>query len=146
MTKREPDPQRMVQAYFYSAATLNYLRAMNSGGVADLHHPDSWILDHIQDDAIRKEYEKIIDQITDGLDFFRVINADRTGSLKSVELYTSHEGLLMGYEEALTRKRGKRKTGVAGVVTSTIESPLYVPTRAYSFPWLSTYPPMFASG
>jgi len=104
VSKREPDPNRMVEAYFHSAATLNYIRAMISGGVADLHHPDSWILDHIQDDSVRDEYEKLINKITDAMDFFHIINADRTGSLKSVELFTSHEGLLLGYEEALTKR------------------------------------------
>jgi len=103
-SKREPDPERMVQAYFHSAATLNYVRAMITGGVADLHHPDSWVLDHIQDDITRREYEKLIEKITDGLDFLKVINADKLGSLSSVDLFTSHEGLLMCYEEALTKK------------------------------------------
>jgi len=104
LSGREPDPDRMVQAYFHSAATLNYVRAMIAGGVADLHHPDSWVLDHIQDDSTREEYEKLIEKITDGLDFLKVINADRTGSLRGVDLFTSHEGLLLCYEEALTKK------------------------------------------
>jgi len=104
LSGREPNPDRMVQAYFHSAATLNYVRAMIAGGVADLHHPDSWVLDHIQDDSTRQEYEKLIEKITDGLDFLKVINADRQGSLRGVDLFTSHEGLLMSYEEALTKK------------------------------------------
>jgi len=101
---REPDPDRMVQAYFHSAATLNYIRAMIIGGVADLHNPRAWMLDYIQKEEIRKEYEKIIEKITEGLEFLQVINAtsSNTDSLKSVEFFTSHEGLLLNYEEALT--------------------------------------------
>src|SRR5690348_2639819 len=94
----------MVQAYFHSAATLNYVRAMIAGGVADLHHPDSWILEHIQDDNTRQEYDKLIRKIADGLDFLKVINADKQGTLRGVDLFTSHEGLLLCYEEALTKK------------------------------------------
>jgi len=104
INKREPDPDRMVQAYFHSAATLNYVRAMILGGVADLHHPRSWKLDYIQEDTTKKEYETIIEKITEGLDFLKVINADRMGSLKSVEMFTSHEGMLLNYEEALTHQ------------------------------------------
>jgi len=101
---RDPDPDRLVQAYFHSASTLNYLRAMIAGGVSDLHAQRTWNLTHIKDDTVRKEYEKIIDKINDGLDFLKSINADQSESLKSVELFTSHEGLLLNYEEALTER------------------------------------------
>jgi 3-deoxy-7-phosphoheptulonate synthase len=99
---RDPDPDRLVQAYFHSAATLNYLRAMIAGGVSDLHSMGKWNLTHIKDELIRKEYENVIDKINDGLDFLKSINADQSESLRSVELFTSHEGLLLNYEEALT--------------------------------------------
>jgi len=103
--KREPDPDRLVQAYFHSAATINYIRAMILGGVADLHHPDSWNLDFIQQQSTRKEYELIIERITDGLDFLQAIHIDKQlDALKSVDMYTSHEGLLLNYEEALTKR------------------------------------------
>jgi 3-deoxy-7-phosphoheptulonate synthase len=99
---RDPDPDRLVQAYFHSAATLNYIRAMIAGGVSDLHSMGKWNLSHIKDELVKKEYENVIDKINDGLDFLKSINADQSESLKAVDLYTSHEGLLLNYEEALT--------------------------------------------
>jgi 3-deoxy-7-phosphoheptulonate synthase len=102
ISARDPDPDRLVQAYFHSAATLNYLRAMIAGGVSDLHSMGKWNLSHIKDELVRKEYENVIDKINDGLDFLKSINADQSESLRSVELFTSHEGLLLNYEEALT--------------------------------------------
>jgi len=104
ISAREPDPDRLVQAYFHSAATLNYLRAMIAGGVSDLHDSRKWNLTHIKDETVRKEYEYVIDRIMDGLNFLQSINADQSESLKSVELFTSHEGLLLNYEQALTEK------------------------------------------
>jgi len=100
--KREPNPERLVSAYFHSAATLNYIRAMILGGVADLHHPRSWMLENIQQQNIKKEYETLIDRLCDSISFLNAINSDGSDSLKSVEFYTSHEGLLLDYEEALT--------------------------------------------
>eukprot|EP01117_Protostelium_nocturnum_P012646 TRINITY_DN4655_c0_g1_i2.p1 TRINITY_DN4655_c0_g1~~TRINITY_DN4655_c0_g1_i2.p1 ORF type:complete len:453 (-),score=158.31 TRINITY_DN4655_c0_g1_i2:60-1418(-) len=100
--KREPDPDRMVQAYFHSAATLNYIRAMITGGVADLHDPRAWTLDFVQKESTKKEYEGIIEKITEGLSFLDLIDQSRNDSLSKVEFFTSHEGLLLGYEEALT--------------------------------------------
>lgn len=102
INKREPDPDRLVQAYFHSASTLNYIRAMILGGVADLHHPRSWTLENVQQHQAKKEYEQIIDRLCDGLDFLDVVQSDGSDSLKSVEFYTSHEGLLLCYEEAMT--------------------------------------------
>lgn len=103
-SNREPDPDRMVQAYFHSAATLNYIRAMILGGVADLHHPRSWNLGLVVQPHVRYQYELIIDRITEAVDFLGTIQADSSDTFKSVEFYTSHEGMLLSYEEALTRK------------------------------------------
>jgi len=103
VNRREPDPDRLVQAYFHSAATINYIRAMILGGVADLHHPRSWNLDFVQQKSTRQEYEHIIERITEGLDFFSSIHADQLDTLRSVEMYTSHEALLLNYEESLTK-------------------------------------------
>jgi len=74
------------------------------GGVADLHHPRSWNLDFVQQQSTRKEYEQIIEKITEGLDFLKSIHVDQLETLRSVDMYTSHEGLLLNYEEALTKK------------------------------------------
>jgi len=77
---------------------------MIAGGVSNLHDPAKWNLDHIKDTEIRREYERVIDRIDDGLQFFQAIHADQSESLKAVEFYISHEGLLLNYEEALTEE------------------------------------------
>jgi len=101
---REPDPERMVSAYFHSAATLNYIRAMISGGVADLHNPRSWDLEHVQSDDTRKKYEAIIENITEGLSFLELVVDTHNDNLNKVDFFTSHEGLLLEYESSLTNR------------------------------------------
>lgn len=64
-----------MQAYFHSAATLNYVRAMILGGVADLHHPRSWMLESIKDSHVKKEYETLIDRLCDSINFLNAINS-----------------------------------------------------------------------
>lgn len=101
---RDIDPDRLVQAYFHSAATLNYVRAQLSSGIADLHNPMDWGLGHVRDPELQTKYTAIVESITESLQFMRTIGADTSGQLQTVELYTSHEGLLLAYEESLTRK------------------------------------------
>lgn len=101
---RKIDPDRLVQAYFHSAATLNYLRAQLASGMADLHSPWDWNLGHVGDPELQERYSKIVDGISDSLRFMRTVGADTSNQLQTVDLYTSHEGLLLEYEEALTRK------------------------------------------
>ncbi|KAI7154336.1 Phospho-2-dehydro-3-deoxyheptonate [Hortaea werneckii] len=101
--EREIDPERLVQAYFHSAATLNYVRAQISSGIADLHNPLDWHLGHVGDPEVQAKYKSIVESITESLRFMRTVGADTTGKLETVDLYTSHEGLLLEYEEALTR-------------------------------------------
>lgn len=101
---RDIDPGRLVQAYFHSAATLNYVRAQISSGIADLHNPMDWGLGHVRDPELQEKYTTIVESITESLRFMRTIGADTAGQLQTVDLYTSHEGLLLAYEEALTRK------------------------------------------
>lgn len=100
---RTPDPSRLVDAYFHSAATLNYLRASISSGLADLHAPLDWSLGHVSDPEIRTKYQGIVGRITDSLDMMKTIGLDTGGGLETVDLFTSHEGLLLDYEQALTR-------------------------------------------
>ncbi|KAI5803812.1 DAHP synthetase [Geopyxis carbonaria] len=102
-TERTPDPARLVSSYFHSAATLNYLRAQLASGFADLHFPFEWTLNHVQNDEIKEQYQGIVNSITDAIRFMRTIGADNSSSLGSVDLYTSHEGLLLEYEQSLTR-------------------------------------------
>lgn len=101
---RIPDPMRLVDAYFHSASTLNYMRASISSGLADLHSPLDWGLGHVRDENIKAKYQRIIESITESLRFMRTIGADSAAhGLETVDLYTSHEALLLQYEQALTR-------------------------------------------
>lgn len=101
---RIPDPSRLVSAYFHSATTLNYIRASLVSGIADLHSPLDWELGHVKDITIKAKYERIVNSITESLRFMKTIGADSAASsLETVDLYTSHEGLLLEYEQSLTR-------------------------------------------
>ena len=102
--ERAPDPSRLVSAYFHSAATSNYIRASLSSGIADLHSPLDWELGHVKEEGIKAKYETIVNSITESLSFMKTVGADTAASgLETVELYTSHEGLLLEYEQSLTR-------------------------------------------
>ena len=99
---RLADPQRLIQAYSHSAATLNYARALVDGGFADLHHPQHWDLGFVRSTTNRKKYENIVDRLRDAIDFVESTGVRGTATLKTVELFCSHEGLLLDYEEAFT--------------------------------------------
>ena len=106
LNERKPDPQRLLLAYFHSAATLNYIRALLSAGFADLTHPHAWDLGFVQDSSERKKYESIVERMMDALDFMKVTGAMHTNdpALRTCDVFVSHEGLLLDYESALTRK------------------------------------------
>ena len=91
------------RAYHHSAATLNYVRAAIASGIADLHHPLDWDLGHVKDPAVKTKYSQAVNFLTESLRFMHTIGADKTEKLDTVDLFTSHEGLLLEYEEALTR-------------------------------------------
>jgi 3-deoxy-7-phosphoheptulonate synthase len=101
---RIPDPERMRKSYFYSAATLNFVRAMIDGGYADLHHPYTWNLYSIEKSPRWPEYKRRVDSLLDSIRFMETFGGLNSESLGRIEFYTSHEGLLLGYEEAMTRK------------------------------------------
>ncbi|KAF8644470.1 hypothetical protein AX16_008440 [Volvariella volvacea WC 439] len=110
---RTPDPERLLRAYFHSTTTLNYVRGLLTSGFASLHHPSDWSLTHVRSRALRREFQTIVDGLSDALDFSRTIGVDPSppfergggrGTLGEVDFYTSHEGLMLGYEEALTRE------------------------------------------
>ena len=105
---RDPDPGRLISAYHHSAATLNYARALVDGGFADLHHPHHWDLGFVRSSANRAAYEDIVDRIRDAIDFVESTGVRGTAALKTVELFCSHEGLLLDYEAALTEPVGER--------------------------------------
>ena len=102
---RIPDPQRMVQAYNQSAATLNLLRAFASGGYADLHRVNQWSLDFMKDSPLYDRYDHIAQQIDQALAFMAAcgVTGDTVPVIRETGFYTSHEALLLPYEEALTR-------------------------------------------
>ncbi|KIC11378.1 phospho-2-dehydro-3-deoxyheptonate aldolase [Leisingera sp. ANG-M1] len=101
---RIPNPQKMLQAYTQAAATVNLLRAFSTGGFADMSRVHSWTLGFTDEQDVQK-YTDIADRIQDSIDFMAAagITADTTHEFSTVEFYTSHEGLLLEYEEALTR-------------------------------------------
>lgn len=109
VASRQQDPDRLVQAYFHSAATLNHIRAQLASGIADLHRPMDWNLGHVRDATLQAKYQRIVDRITDSLRFLKTVGASGGGDgggqeLSTVDLYTSHEGLLLEYEQSLVRR------------------------------------------
>jgi 3-deoxy-7-phosphoheptulonate synthase len=102
---RAPDPARMVQAYLQSAATLNLLRAFASGGYADLHNVHRWTLGFVQNSPEAERYRVLADRISETLEFMAAcgLAPDTTPELRETAVYTSHEALLLGYEQAMTR-------------------------------------------
>jgi 3-deoxy-7-phosphoheptulonate synthase len=102
---REPDPQRMVQAYSQSAATLNLLRAFAQGGYADLHRVHAWNQDFVADSPQGERYRELADRLTETLNFMEAcgLTSETTAQIRETEFYTSHEALFLSYEEALTR-------------------------------------------
>ncbi|QUS35614.1 class II 3-deoxy-7-phosphoheptulonate synthase [Falsirhodobacter algicola] len=101
---RVPDPQRMLQAYTQAAATLNLLRAFSTGGFADINRVHAWTLGFAEHDKAER-YRELSNRIADALDFMTAagVNPDTAHTLSSVDFYTSHEALLLEYEEALCR-------------------------------------------
>ncbi|CAO1638627.1 unnamed protein product [Sympodiomycopsis kandeliae] len=108
-TNRSPDPERLLQAYFHSTATINHIRGLLESGFADLHTPLSFTFDHVRDQSLQESYKEISNSILDSLDFMKTVGADPSSSnggdssLNRVDYFTSHEGLMLEYEEALTR-------------------------------------------
>ncbi|ENQ1181219.1 3-deoxy-7-phosphoheptulonate synthase class II [Campylobacter jejuni] len=102
---RIPDPHRMLEAYYQSATTLNLLRGFAKGGLADLHEVHRWNLGFLKKSELHKQYTDISEKISQALAFIEAcgINTSNTPSLREVNVYTSHEALLLPYEEALTR-------------------------------------------
>ncbi len=102
---RIPDPRRQLEAYRQSAATLNLLRAFATGGYANLENAHRWMLGFVKDSPQSGRYQELADRITETLGFMRAIGLDPEAhqELRQTDIYTSHEALLLGYEQALTR-------------------------------------------
>ncbi len=99
---RRAQPERLLEAYYRSAATLNFARALLDGGFADLHHPDHWDLGFVRCGDQRAVYNDLIERMLDAVNFVESTGAAGNESLRTVELFSSHEALLLPYEEALT--------------------------------------------
>ena len=100
---REPDPALMLRGYECAALTLNYLRALVRGGFADLHHPEYWDLDFVKHSPLAGEYRRIAQSVGDSLQFMENVLGVHATEMGWVDFFTSHEGLLLHYEEAQTR-------------------------------------------
>ena len=102
---RHPDPQRMLRAYGQAASTLNLLRAFAQGGYADLHRVHRWNLEFLDGSPESERYQAFADRISDCLGFMQAcgVTSETAPALAQTDFYTSHEALLLPYEEALTR-------------------------------------------
>ena len=102
---RTPDPRRQLMAYRQSAATLNLLRAFSAGGYANLDFVHQWMLGFVKDSPQSGRYNDVANRISEALDFMRACGIDPEShpEMRTTDLYTSHEALLLGYEQALTR-------------------------------------------
>ncbi|MGE0407867.1 MAG: class II 3-deoxy-7-phosphoheptulonate synthase [Amphiplicatus sp.] len=102
---RAPDPQRLLKAYGQAAATLNLIRAFATGGYADLHNVHRWNLEFVSDNPQGDRYRILADKISEALSFMEAcgVTGAEVRALHEVDFYTSHEALLLGYEQAMTR-------------------------------------------
>lgn len=119
LDERELDPGRLVKAYHHSAATLNYVRAALAAGIADLHRPLDWELGHVREPELKAKYSRAVNFLTNMMSFMETVGASGSSSnLDTVDLFTSHEGLVLEYEQPLTRSfssasiHGGRKAAV----------------------------------
>jgi 3-deoxy-7-phosphoheptulonate synthase len=103
--ERTPDPERLLRAYNQSAATLNLLRAFAGGGYADLHNIHRWTLGFVDGSPNSARYRELADKISEALSFMEAVGvtAESFHEMHRVDVFTSHEALLLGFEEAMTR-------------------------------------------
>jgi 3-deoxy-7-phosphoheptulonate synthase len=102
--EREADPRRLVRAHACSAMTMNFVRALIDGGFADLHHPEYWELGWLEHSPRAREYREMVASIGEAVRFMETLAGEPIGSFSRVDFYTSHEALLLHYEQALTRQ------------------------------------------
>jgi 3-deoxy-7-phosphoheptulonate synthase len=101
---RQPDPQRLVRAHMLSAMTMNFVRALMDGGFADLHHPEYWDLAWVEHSPLAREYKAMVNSIGEAVRFMETLAGQQLGSFSRVDFFTSHEALLLHYEQAVTRQ------------------------------------------
>ncbi len=100
---RAPDPDRLLRGHAHAALSLNYVRSLIEGGFADLHHPENWDLAWMQHTPHAQRYGQLVDEIENAVSFFETLSGQRMQHLDRVQLYSSHEALVLEYEAALTR-------------------------------------------
>ena len=101
---RVADPRRMIKAHARSAMTMNFIRALIDDGFADLHHPEYWNLGWVGHSPLADEYQKMVAGIGDAVRFMETLSGESIHNLRSVDFYTSHEALLLPYEQGVTRQ------------------------------------------
>ena len=101
---RIPDPRRMVKGHARSAMTMNFVRSLIDGGFADLHHPEYWDLGWVSQSPQSEQYRKLVQSVGDAIRFMETISGEPAHNVNRTEFYTSHEALLLPYEEAVTRQ------------------------------------------
>ncbi len=104
MQARRPDPRRLIKGHARSAMTMNFVRALIEGGFADLHHPEYWDLAWVEHAPLQVEYRRMVESIGNSLRFMETLAGRPVGEFQRVDFHTSHEALLLHYEEALTRQ------------------------------------------
>ncbi len=107
--ERTPDPERLLRGFEHAAMTLNFIRSLVDGGFADLHHPEYWDLDFVAHSPRAQEYQRVVERLSDSLQFMETLAGIQPGEISRVDFYTSHEGLLLPYEQAVTRRVPRRE-------------------------------------
>ena len=101
---RRADPRRLIKGHARSAMTMNFVRALIDGGFADLHHPEYWDLAWVEHSPLQGEYRQMVESIGNSLRFMETLAGSSVGEFQRVDFHTSHESLLLHYEEAMTRQ------------------------------------------
>ena len=102
-TDRRPNPDLLLRAYERSALTINYIRALSEGGFADLHHPENWDLEFVRNTPGSRKYQELLESLSDAIRFMEVVSDSELEQLTRVDFFTSHEGLHLLFEQAVTR-------------------------------------------
>ena len=108
-TDRIPDPERMLRGYEHAALTLNFIRSLVDGGFADLHHTEYWDLEFVAHSPRAREYQEMVKSVSDSLRFMETLAGVRAAEISRVDFFTSHEALLLPYEQAVTRQVPRRE-------------------------------------
>ena len=108
-TERTPNPELLLRGYERAALTLNFIRGLSAGGFADMHHPENWDLEFAKSSRQAKQYHEMIDSIANSLQFMEALLGTSIRESRAVEIYTSHEGLHLSYEQAQTRTVPRRE-------------------------------------